>query len=78
MASSYATGRFRLDIKKKLFTKRVVKHLKMLSREVFKSPSLEVVNSHIDVALRDRVSGGVGSAGLAAGVDDLKSLFQSK
>lgn len=50
----------------------------MLSREVFKSPSLEVLKSHIDVALRDMDSGGVGSAGLAAGLDDLKSLFQSK
>ncbi|KAK4831751.1 hypothetical protein QYF61_018949 [Mycteria americana] len=48
-------GRFRLDIRKNLFTKRVVKHWKRLPREVFESPSLEVFKRHVDAALRDIV-----------------------
>ena len=45
-----------------------------LPREVVGSPSLEVLQNHGDVALRDVVRGTVGWVGI--GVGDLGDLFQ--
>jgi len=47
----------------------------MLPREVVQSPSLEVFQSRVAVALRDVVSGH-GGDGLVVGLDDLSGLFQ--
>ncbi|KFQ40643.1 hypothetical protein N332_01572, partial [Mesitornis unicolor] len=48
-------GRFRLDIRKKFFTVRVVRHWHRLLREAVDAPSLEVFKARLGRALGNLV-----------------------
>ena len=48
-------SRFRLDIRKKLFTTRVVKHWNGLPRAVVEAPSLETAKARLDGPLSNQV-----------------------
>ncbi|KFV62233.1 hypothetical protein N307_06611, partial [Dryobates pubescens] len=48
-------GRFRLDIRKKFFTVRVVIHWNRLPREAVDAPSLEVSKATLDEAFSSLV-----------------------
>jgi len=48
-------SRFRLDIRKKFFTMRVVKHWRRLPGEAVAAPSLEVFKARLDGALSNLV-----------------------
>ncbi|KFR16631.1 hypothetical protein N306_04317, partial [Opisthocomus hoazin] len=48
-------GRFRLDIRKKFFTMRVVKYWNRLPREAVDASSLEVFKARLDGALSNLV-----------------------
>ncbi|KFR16580.1 hypothetical protein N306_08167, partial [Opisthocomus hoazin] len=48
-------GRFRLNIRKKFFMIRVVKHWNRLPREAVEAPSLETFKARLDGALSNPV-----------------------
>ena len=48
-------GRFRLDIKKKFFTERIMRCSKTLPRDVVGASSLEVLNIRLDGALSNLI-----------------------
>ncbi|KAM6383098.1 uncharacterized protein FN964_004243 isoform 1-T2 [Alca torda] len=50
-------GRFRLGIRKKFFTQRVVRHWNRFPREAVDAPSLEVLKASLDGALSSLVQG---------------------
>ncbi|KGL93991.1 hypothetical protein N301_05630, partial [Charadrius vociferus] len=53
--SKLEESRFRLNIRKKFFTLRVVRHWNRFPREVVEAPSLEVFKARLDVALGNLV-----------------------
>ncbi|KFR09838.1 hypothetical protein N306_03157, partial [Opisthocomus hoazin] len=48
-------GRFTLDIRRKFFTMRVVKHWHRLPRGVVDAPSMETFKARLDVALSNLI-----------------------
>ncbi|KFV03250.1 hypothetical protein N340_14073, partial [Tauraco erythrolophus] len=48
-------GRFTLDIRKKFFTQRMVRHWNRLPREVVDAPSLEAFKARLDETLGNLV-----------------------
>ena len=51
LSSSPGQGRFRLDIRRKFFIQRMVKHWNRLPTEVVDAPSLDAFKARLSVAL---------------------------
>ena len=64
-----------MDIRNYFFPEKVVLQWHRLPNEVVESPSLQVLEERVDVALRNTVSGH-GGGGLMVGLDVLTGLFQ--
>ena len=71
--------RFRLDIRRKFFTQRVVTHWNRMPKEVVDAPSLEAFKARLDVALGSLVWG-LATLHIAGGLKlhDHYGPFQSK
>jgi len=78
-SSKLKEDRFRLDIRKKFFTMRVVKQWNRLPREAVAAPSLELFRARLDGALSSLVWWKM-SLLMAGGLepDDLRGPFQPK
>ncbi|KFU94640.1 hypothetical protein M959_01657, partial [Chaetura pelagica] len=53
--SKLEVGRFRLDIRRKFFSVRVVRHCNRLLREAVEGPSLEAFKARLDGALSNLI-----------------------
>ena len=69
-------GRFRLDIKEKFFTVRVVRYWNRLPSKAVDAPSLEAFKARLDGALSNPVQWEPIAGGLE--LNDLKGPFQPK